>query len=284
MKKLVSSLLALTMLTFSATMLEAQIRTPAPSPTAELSMQVGLTDVHIIYSRPSAKDREIFSEEGLVPYGDMWRTGANAATKFTFSDAVTLGGQKLEGGSYAVLTQPGEDQWEIRLYPYESTNWGAYVELNPAASFTADPREIDYLVETFLININNVRHNKATIDLMWENTLVSLPLEVDVDDKVMGQIERTMGGPTANDYMAAANYYLETGKDLEQAAKWAAKANEMNPRFWTLRTQAQILAEMGKYDKAIEVAKKSKEMAQEAGNKDYVRMNEASIEMWMKKK
>jgi len=272
------------MLLLSATMLEAQIITPAPSPTAELSMQVGLTDVHIEYSRPSVKGREVFSEEGLVPYGDMWRTGANAATKFTFSDAVTLGGQKLEGGSYAVLTQPGEDQWEIRFYPYESTNWGAYVELDPAASFTADPREIDYLVETFLININNVRHNKATIDLMWENTLVSLPLEVDVDDKVMGQIERTMGGPTANDYMAAANYYLETGKDLEKAAKWAAKANEMNPRFWTLRTQAQILAEMGRYDKAIEVAKKSKEMAQEAGNKDYVRMNEASIEMWMKKK
>lgn len=209
--------------------------------------------------------------------------GANAATKFTFSDGVTLGGQKLEGGSYAVLTKPGEDQWEIMLYPYESTNWGAYVEMDPAASFTADPREIDYFVETFLINVNNVRHNQATIDLMWENTVVSLPLKVNVDDRVMAQIERAMGGPTAGDYMAAATYYLETGKDMEQAAEWAAKANKMSPRFWTLRTEALILAEMGKYDKAIEVAKKSKEMAQEAGNKDYVRMNEASIEMWMKK-
>lgn len=280
MKNLVQNLLLLAVLTLPATFVQAQINTPAASPTAEFKQQVGLTDVEIVYSRPSVKDREVFGE--LVPFGDVWRTGANAATKVAFSDEVTLGGKKLEGGSYAMLTKPGENNWEVMLFPYESWDYMTYLDLTPAATINVKPVETDYFVETFLINVDNVHNTGATIDILWENTLVSIPLEVNVDERVMAQINRVMSGPSAGDYYAAATYYHEAGKDLNKALEWIQKANAENPRYWTLRREALILADLEMYDKAVEVAKKSKEMAEEAGNNDYVRMNDASIKMWSK--
>ncbi len=279
MKKLVLVLVAI-MSVCSSVELQAQLQTPAPSPMAKLTQMVGLTEVTIEYSRPGVKGREIFAENGLVPYDKVWRTGANAATRFSFSEDVTLGGEALEAGEYAVLTKPGAEQWEVMLFPYESSNWGSYVDKDPAAKFMAEPQAMDVMVESFLIDLNNLRSGSANIIMAWANTMVPIPLEVPTDEQVSAQIERVMGGPTAGDYYAAGSYYFETGKDMDKALKWVQKANKMQPRFWTMRTEALILAEMGKEKEAIATAQKSMEMAEKAGNEDYVRMNKKSIAEW----
>ncbi len=152
--------------------------TPAASPTIEMSQKVGLTDVSLVYSRPGVKDRTVYASDGLVPFGEIWRTGANAATKITFSKDVVVGGKNLSAGSYAILTKPGSSQWEVMFYPYESGNWGSYTDMTPAATITAEATKTNHMVETFLIFIDNVRDDSATIDIVWENTVVSIPLEV----------------------------------------------------------------------------------------------------------
>lgn len=268
-------------LLLAATGAMAQISTPSASPTAELSLTVGLTDVSIMYSRPGVKDREIFAEDGLVPFGKMWRTGANSATKITFGDDVKLGGQELAAGSYAILTMPMAKEWAFMLYPYESGSWGSYREKDPAAKFMAPVMNTGRMIETFTIDVNNLRNTSASIDFMWENTLVSVPLEVMVHDRVMADIKRTMAGPSASDYYAAATYLHDSGTDNEMALKYVQMANEGdNARYWTLRREALILAELGRTQEAINAATRSMKMAEEAGNEDYVRMNKASIAEW----
>lgn len=152
---------------------------PAPSQTQTLSQKVGMTDVSIVYSRPSMKERTIYAADGLVPFGKTWRTGANAATKLTFGDEVTLGGEELKAGDYALLTVPGESEWEVMVYPYESGNWNSYKDKEAAASFKVEPFKMEGVsVETFLIEIGNVTDNSANIGLIWESTYVPIPLGV----------------------------------------------------------------------------------------------------------
>ena len=267
-------------------LLHAQVQSPAASPAATFSQQVGLTQVSISYARPSARGRAIFGSDGLVRYGETWRTGANAATKLSFGDDVKLGGEALKKGDYAILTVPGAKEWKIMLYPYETGNFGAYLEKEPAASFSVEATQMDGVhVETFLINIDNVTTASATIDLIWESTYVAIPLEVETDSKVIASIEKTMAGPSANDYFAAGSYYHDSGKDLAKALEWVQKANQVAPdRYWQVRKEALILADMGRKQDALTAAKRSLSLAKDAGNMDYVRMNEASIAEWMAKK
>lgn len=178
MKKSVVFLLAVCCMFFSAQLI-AQSNGPSPSPTGTIMQKVGMTDVTIVYSRPGKKDRVIFAEDGLVPYGKPWRTGANAATKISFSDDVTLGGQALKKGDYAILTVPGETEWKVMLYTYDSGNWGSYVEKEPVASFTATPSKMeDISIETFMIDIGVLRDTSAVIGLVWSDVYVPLPLTV----------------------------------------------------------------------------------------------------------
>ncbi len=263
---------------------EAQIKTPRPSPNSTLKQEVGLTDVTIEYSRPGMKGREIFAVDGLVPFGKFWRLGANAATKFTFSDDVKLGGKELKAGSYAVLVVPNAKEWKINLYPYEAASWPSYVEKDPMVSFMVETVELPIRLETFLIDINNIKTTEATIDLIWESTYVSIPLTVEVDSRVEAAIKKTLGGPSGGDYYAAAAYYYDTGKDLNQALIWVQKATKVKePRFWQVRKEALILAGLGRYDEAISAAKLSMELAQKAENADYVASNKKSIAEWSKR-
>lgn len=282
MKNHVSKLLAFAVLAFFAISAKAQIQTPAPSPTAELKQRVGLTDVTIVYSRPSAKGRVVFSDNGVTPFGKVWRVGANSATKFSFGDAVKLGGQEVKKGDWAVLATPGAMEWKIMLYPYESTNWSSYAEKTPEVSFMFKPEKIGTKVESFTIDINNLQNTSATIDLIWENTKVSLPLAVDVDSRVMANIDRVMAGPSAGDLSAAATYYHENKKDLNKALEWIQKANASAPRYWTLHREALILGDLGRKADAIAVAQKS--LAEAEKNKDdaYIRMNKEAIAKWQK--
>lgn len=285
MKKLFFTLLTLTVLAFG---LNAQITTPSASPSAELEQMVGLTEIEVEYSRPSAKGRTIFAADGLVPYGDIWRTGANSATKITFSDDVNVGGKDMPEGSYAILTKPMADQWEFMFFPYEKSSWSSYKDQTPAATFTAKTMKSGRMVESFTIEFNDLRDESANLEFAWANTYVSVPVKVDADTKVMKDIEAALAGTTAREYYDAGSYYHKAGKDINQAYEWVHKGNEMDqaagtPRFWRLRREALILADMNRMGDAIQTATRSKELAMEAGNKDYVRMNEKSIEEWTMK-
>ncbi len=278
-------LTALTLLSASTLGL-AQIKTPAPSPTSKVSQDVGLIKVEVEYSRPSIKGRKIFGD--LVPFGEMWRTGANASTKVTFSDDVQASNVSLPKGTYALYTIPGETDWTIIFYK-DITIWGApepkdFKEEQVAGRFKVPVQKMADKVETFTINIGNLTNNGADLELMWENTKVVIPITVDTDGKVMADIKSTMGGPSANDYYSAARYYYEAKKDLKQALGWVNSCLEKGgEKFWILRLKANIQADLGMYNDAITTANRSTELAKADGNTDYPRMNEKSIMEWKKK-
>jgi hypothetical protein len=276
----ISVLAALLLLTISV---DAQIRTPAPSTTSEVKQTVGLTEINLVYSRPSMKGRTIFAKDGIVPFGAMWRTGANSATKITFGDDVKIGGKDLKKGSYALYTKPGATEWTVMLFNYDTPNAGGYGDKTPVVTFTAKPKMMGDATETFTIAVNDITNTTANIDIIWEKTKVSLPLEVEVDKRVVADIERVMAGPSQNDYSAAASYYYDK-KDYAKALANIQKANAKDAKFWNVRTEALILADMGKTAEAIKAAEMSKKLAMEAKNDDYVRMNDKSIAEWSKKK
>ncbi|HOY14857.1 MAG TPA: DUF2911 domain-containing protein [Saprospiraceae bacterium] len=263
--------------------INAQIQTPSPSPAATVKQKVGLTDVTVEYSRPSAKGRKIFGGDGLVPFGSLWRTGANTATMIDFSSDIMVGGKELKKGAYAIIAKPGAAAWDINFYKYEGGNWGTYSTLTPAATVTSTVTHLTKNVETFEISFGDLGSNSATLNFEWEKTAVSVKLETNVEKVVMANIEKVMAGPSLDDYYNAAAYYHDSGKDLKQALAWIQKANKTeNPRYWQLRKESLILADLGMKKEAIAVAKQSLELSKAGGNNDYVRLNEKSIAEWSK--
>jgi len=263
--------------------LNAQLETPQPSPASKLEQKVGLTDITINYSRPGVKGRTIFGS--LEPYGKVWRTGANANTTISFSTDVNFGGTDVQAGTYAIYVIPNKDNWEVMLYN-ETSNWGVprnWDESKIVAKTTADVTPLDWVVETFTIDINNIKHDSATLDLIWEKSYVVVPFSVPTDEIVSAAIEKTMAGPSSDDYYSAAVYKLAANKDLDQAMAWIDKAVEMTsdqPRFWYLRQQSLIHAANGDKAGAIKAAKASLEGAKKAGNDGYIKMNTDSLKEW----
>jgi len=263
--------------------INAQIKTPQPSPKSKLEQVVGLTDVSIEYSRPAMRGRAIFG--GLVPYGKLWRTGANANTKITFSDNVTIDGNEVKKGTYAIFTTPNEESWDIIFYS-ESNNWGTpkkWDDSKVAAKVTVKAEPIPFDVESFTIDINNISNNGARLEFIWEKTWVGMDFEVPTEEIASKSIEAAMAGPSGNDYFQAATYYHTEGKDLNKALEWMKKATEgENPPFWYLRRMSLIQADLGDKAGAIETAKKSLTSAEKAGNAGYIKMNKESIAEWSK--
>ena len=261
----------------------AQIETPQPSPAAKVEQKVGLTDVSIEYSRPNMRGRTVFGD--LVPYGKMWRTGANKNTMVTFSNDVTVGGTELKAGSYAIFTMPSEKSWDVIFYA-DTNNWGVprdWDESKVAAKVTAEVFPMPMKIETFTITFDDLSNDSAVIGMLWENVYVGVKFEVPTDKAVTAAIDKVMKGPGAGDYYAAARYYLEADKDINQAVKWIDTAIDMTkdqPRFWWLRQQSLIHAKAGNKDKAIAAAKASLAGAKEAGNEGYVKMNTESLKEW----
>ncbi|TRO66319.1 DUF2911 domain-containing protein [Christiangramia sabulilitoris] len=260
----------------------AQIETPQASPFGKIEQKVGLTDVSIEYSRPGMRGRTIFGD--LVPYGEVWRTGANANTMITFSDDVMINGKELKKGSYSIYTIPRKDSWEVMFYS-STDNWGVpqnWEESKVALKATAETMEMPMKMETFTILIDDLKNDSATLNFIWENTIAMLDIKVPTDQKASASIEKVMNGPTANDYFAAATFYHEAGKDMDKALEWVSKASEMagDQAFWILRRKSLIEADMGKKDQAIATAKKSLASAEKANNADYVKMNKESIKEW----
>ncbi len=260
----------------------AQIQAPQPSPMAKVEQKVGLTDVTLEYSRPGMKGREIFGN--LVPYGEVWRTGANANTLISFSDDVQIGGKTLKKGTYSLYTKPGKDSWEVMFYS-TTDNWGnpaSWDESKVALKTTAEVTELPFDMETFTIFIDDLQNEGAVLNIVWSNVAAMVPFTVPTDAKTTASIERVMNGPTANDYFAAATYYHESGKDLKKAKEWVDKAVGMQDQdvFWMLRRKSLIEADLGMRKEAIATAKRSLAAAEKAKNADYVKMNKDSLKEW----
>ncbi len=264
-----------------AVSVEAQLQTPQPSPAAKLKQTVGLTEVVVEYARPSMRGRTIFGD--LVPYGKLWRTGANKNTTIKFADDVTIDGQEVKAGSYAIYTKPGETSWEVIFYA-DTNNWGTPREWDDskvAAKTIVQVYPMPMPIETFTMTFDDLHNNGATLGMLWEKAYVGVKFEVPTAKKADKSIEAVMSGPGANEYYAAASYYLDEGKDLEKAKEWIDKAVSMNENgFWIMRKQSLIYAKLGDKKGAIEAAKKSLEVAEKAGNADYVKLNKDSLKEW----
>jgi len=271
---------------FSALMLtvgiQAQIQTPQASPFQKIEQKVGLTDVTLEYSRPSMKGRTIYGD--LVPYDKMWRTGANANTKITFSDDVEIGGKTVKAGSYAIFTKPGVSSWEVYFYT-DTNNWGTPEKWDDdkvasQATIQVYPMQMD--IETFTMSFDELKNDAAVLGILWEKTYVGVPIKFNTDKTVTANIQKVMNGPSANDYYASAVYYLEAGKDINQAKAWIDKAISMTkePKFYQVRQKSLIYAKAGDKKGAIEAAKESLKLAKAAGNADYVALNEKSLKEW----
>jgi len=266
----------------TAVAVNAQLKTPAPSTFQKIEQTVGLTDVTVEYSRPSMKGRTIFG--GLVPHDKLWRTGANANTKITFSNDVMVGGKEIKAGSYAIYTKPGAQSWDVMLYT-DSNNSGTpqkWDDTKVAVTVKAQVYQLPINIETFTISFDDITNNSANLGLMWEKSYVALPIEFMTDKMVAANIDQVMAGPSSNDYYQSAVYYLESDQDINQAKTWIDKSIEMReqPAFWMYRQQALIYAKSGDKKGAITAAKKSLELAKKAGNDDYVALNTKSLKEW----
>ena len=284
MKKIIL-ILAIAIVNFA---IEAQVKTPQPSPKATFEQVVGLTNVDVVYSRPSSKGRNVYGD--LVPYGKLWRTGANANTTIAFSEDVTIGGQTLKKGKYALYTTPKADVWEVIFYS-DTDNWGTpekFDDAKVALKTTASPENLTKKVETFTINIGNLENDSAQLELSWEKTMVAIKFEVPTKKTTMASIEKTLAGATAGDYFSAAQYFNQSNGDMNKALEYVNKAISMTVAgkeipFWYQRQKSLIQAKLNDKKGAIETAKLSLAGAVKEENQDYVKMNNDSIAEWSKK-
>lgn len=271
------SIVALLAASFSV---NAQIDMPAPSPAATISQKFGLTELKVEYSRPSAKGRKVMG--GVVAYGELWRTGANSATKFTTTDSITVAGKGLSKGTYILMTKPGKDSWEIIFNKNLSVSASNYKPEDNVLVVTVPAKSLTEKVETFTISTNNVTTTSCDLELSWENTIVRIPMTNDIDSKVMAQIKQKLDGPTGGDYFQMSQYYFESGKDLKMALEFVDKSLAKGERYWILRHKSLVQAKLGDKKGAIETAKRSLELAKKGEDNAYIRMNEASIAEWSK--
>lgn len=264
--------------------MEAQIKAPQPSPVGKITQTVGLTEINIEYSRPSMKGRKIFG--GLVPYNELWRTGANASTKVTFSENVKIAGQELKKGTYAIFSIPGEKEWTIIIHK-NLDHWGTddYKQEEDVFRVMVKPVSLSAPVETFTMSVDNLKNASCEITMAWEKTSVSIPVSLGTDDAMVSSIKKAMDGPSAGDYYAAARYYHEENKDAKQALEWVNKSLEKGgEKFWILRLKALLQAKTGDFAGAIATAERSSELAKKEENADYPRMNDDSIKEWKSRK
>jgi hypothetical protein len=264
---------------------DAQIKTPQASPRAIVSQMVGLTEVELNYSRPGAKGRPVFGN--LVPFGKLWRMGANENTTISFSDDVIIDGKTLKKGKYALYSVPRIESWDIIFYT-STDNWGLpqeFDETKVALRTTVKEEALSKPVESLTINISGLDTSSAYLEIFWENSFVALKFEVPTQKTAMASIEKVLNGPSANDYYSAANFLFQTNTDIAKSLVYVNKSLELSKDkpFWFLRLKSLIQAKQGDKSGAIETAKLSLEAAEEAKNQDYVKMNRDSIAEWSKK-
>ncbi len=247
------------------------LTTPQPSPTQTLKQNFGLGSIELNYSRPAKKGRKIMGD--LVPFGKVWRTGANNATTLTFSDDVTIGGTEIKAGKYGLLTIPDAGKWTIIISKDVNVSQpSAYKQENDVVRVQADVVKTPFSVENFTINFADITGGSCNLEMMWENTYVRLPITAGTDGKVMKQIDNLMNKDN-RPYFNAASYYYDNGKDLNQALVWVNKAVETNKEaFWMFLLKARIHQKLGDKAASRAAATTTIELATKAKNDDYIKM------------
>jgi len=266
------SILAIAAISFTSLNSNAQLKVPAPSPAQTVKQSFGLGEVSIEYSRPSVKGRVIFGD--VVPFGKVWRTGANAATKITFSDEVKIEGNVVKAGTYALYTLPNKDSWEIMLYKDLTLGGDVanYKIENEVLRIKVKPTILNAKVESFTINMADLSATASTLEILWENTRVPVSITTDIDARIMKNIETTVMGDN-RPYYSAANYYFENNKDLKQALTWVNKAVEQNAKaYWIVLLKAKIEYKLNDKAAGKASAEKTIALATEDKNDDYVAM------------
>lgn len=264
-------------------MLKAQIKHPKASPLATITQEVGLTSIRVEYSRPAVRARQIFGD--LVPYGRIWRVGANASTKITFDTDVTIFGNFLSKGTYALYAFPEADIWEV-VFHHNTLHWGDgrrnYNPKEDALRVKIIPKELGLFQENFLITFDKIGHNSLSMMWRWENTEIEIPIVVDTDNVMKAQIkEQLKNNPTAQTYYEAARYYQEQGINYGTALDYLNKALKMEgDTYYFHRVKALVEAALMDYESAINSAQKSLELAADQDKDEFVRMNEKNIAEW----
>ncbi len=271
-KQLFALLLAATSLTASAQ--EQPFKLPALSPTSTIHQDFSTSGIDITYSRPSMRGRKIFGE--LVALGEVWRTGANSATKIKLGEDLMIGGVDVKAGEYVLYTIPERDQWEV-IINKGTSNWGAYGynKEDDIARFFVKTRALTDAVQTFTINFENMGFTTCSIDMCWEKTKISIPVVAKNEERLKASIDKAINNPTIP-YAQAASYYLETNQNLELAMHYANKAIEANPKaFFLYYMKARIAAKMGNRQLAIDASAQSVEAAKGTpAEKEYAGLNE----------
>ncbi len=255
---------------------DAQLKTPAPSPAQMLRQDFGLGNIEISYSRPSMRNRKVFGD--LVPFDQVWRTGANSATTINFSDEVIIGGKNIPAGKYGLLSIPGKNDWILIISKQtDVTSPSDYKEAQDVVRVNARAVKTKTAAETFSISIQDIKPTTCNLVINWDRTTVTLPIRTEIDARIMASIDAAMKTEKPP-YYNAAMYYMDNGKDLNQALAWFDKAIEVNPKaFWIHYQRANCLAKLGRKEDAIAGAEKSKALAAEAKNGDYIKLNEKLI-------
>jgi hypothetical protein len=276
MKKYLCCLFIIAALFAGANLKAQELNIPQPSTTQTLSQDFGLGKIVISYSRPNVRGRKIFG--GLEPYGTVWRTGANAATTIKFTDEVTIAGTKVPAGTYSLFTIPDPDEWTIILNK-KAEQWGAYdyKQAEDFMRFKIKPTTLRDNIETFTLQLSNIKSTSCDLSILWEKTAVRFSIETDVDKQVMSTIDLAMQSER-KPYFAAAVYYYENNKDLKKALEWVTEAEKTDQKapYYKL-WKARIQLKMGNKSAALATATEGAKVARASNNDEYVRLNESLI-------
>ncbi|VTR37773.1 DUF2911 domain-containing protein [Sphingobacterium thalpophilum] len=272
MKKSFFTIATAAVLLLTANAASAQLKLPAASSAQTVTQGLGIENVTLSYSRPSMNGRKIFGE--LVPYNEVWRTGANTNTTLTFEGDVSLNGHKLAAGTYALFTIPNKSEWTV-IISKNTKQWGAYTynQAEDALRFNVKPQTLNTAVETFTISFDNVTPTSAVLSLAWEKTAIKVDLKVEQQAKILASIDEAMKGEK-KPYFAAAQYYFNNNLDLNKALVWFDEAAKAQPKaahvlYWKAKAQLKAGDKKG----AIETATKGVEVATEGKNSEYIKLN-----------
>lgn len=265
-------------LLFSYIIVYPQLKIPSLSSSSEVKQKVGLTEITIEYSRPSRRGRIIFGESGLLPNKEVWRTGANSATKIIFSKAVLIKGNVLGKGIYTILSFPNDKIWKMKWYRYTDSDWNFYKDKKPVFEIELPVIKMNSKVETFEIHFQDVTLNSTDIVLEWEQTKIKVPVRVKENEEILKSIDRVLYGPSSFDFYQAALYLHETKTNLNKALMYIQKVTKSKEAlFFQVTREAMILKDLGKNKEAVKVAKRALLLSEKAKNNDFVRLNENVI-------
>lgn len=254
----------------------AQLNLPAYSPQAEFKQDFALTTLEIAYGRPGAKNRKVFGS--IVPFGDIWRVGANDPTTFHITSDITVNGEKLPKGKYNILTVPGEKEWQVIFNSNPETSYTNYVKEDNVLVVKVSPSTTKEFVETFFISTSDIKDNAMKLHLEWENTRITLQLINEVDGTIKKEFEQKLAGPNASDYFGMARYLYNSGGDMNKALEYIDISVEKNLGYGNLRYKGLILGRIGRDAEAIDFLTKSRDRAATYDNADYIRINNLSVE------